>query len=210
MDIKNFENLLEGRASHRKFLSDPVPTEDIRKLIDCARLAPSGHNLQPWKFVAVKNNELITRMAEALEANLQSIYPLLSEDEVKKLESYKFFIKHFQSAPVVIVVLAREYEYISSKLESKYNLDLLKPQLFNMTLMGIGGAVNNLLLAAQAMGYGSCWMTEPVVYGQEVIEKILGVEEPYKFVSLIAIGKPTKARKGQEKKTVDEVLTILE
>jgi nitroreductase len=210
MDIKDFQNLLEERASHRKFLSEQIPTEDIQKLVNCARLAPNGHNFQPWKFIAVKNKEIILEMAGAIEDNLKSIYTVLTEEEVKKLEDYKFFIKHFQDAPLVIAVLARQNSYVSSKLEIKYNLDLLRPELFNMTLLGVGAAVNNLLLAAESMGYGSCWMTEPVVYGQKSIETILGVEEPYKFVSLIAIGKPTKKRVGQQRKPVDELLTIKE
>jgi nitroreductase len=210
MDIKDFQSLLEKRTSHRKFLQEPVPVEDIRKLINCARLAPSGHNLQPWKFIAVSKKSTISNMVDALESNVQSLYPLLNEEDAKKLEDYRFYINHFKNAPLVIVVAAREKSYMSSKLESKYNLELLRPEQFNMTLLGVGAAVNNLLLAAEAMGYGACWMTEPVVFGQKAIESVLQIEEPYKFVSLIAVGKPFKSRKGLEKKDIDELLTIID
>ena len=210
MDIKEFTRLAEERASHRKFLPDAVPAEDIKAMVDCARLAPSGHNFQPWRFVAIKNSALIKSMADAVEDNIQAMYKSLTEEEITKFESYKFFAKHFEAAPLVIAVFSREFDYISSKLEKKYNLQLLKAKEFNMGFLSTGGAINNLLLAAQTMGYGSCWMTEPVVYAQEAIERILGIEEPYKLVSLIPIGKPIKEKKGQERKSIDEILTILD
>lgn len=209
MKNKELNELLKKRASHRKFLPDVVCEEDIRKMVNSAGLAPSGHNLQPWSFTAIDNKDLINKMVDAIEENLKSLYLELPEDYSEKIEKYKFFIEHFKDAPLVIVVCARDYEYITSKIETKHGAKLPESELFSMTLLGVGAAINNLLLSAETLGYGSCWMTEPIVYAQRDIEKILNVEEPYHFVSLVAIGKPVKDRQGAPKKASEEILTFI-
>ena len=60
---------VEKRRSIRKFKTDPVPVEDLKKILEAGRLAPSGGNSQPWSFVVVKDSE--TKKALANAANLQ-------------------------------------------------------------------------------------------------------------------------------------------
>lgn len=47
---------IENRRSIRKYKCEEVPNELIEELIECARLAPSAKNRQPWEFLIVKNN----------------------------------------------------------------------------------------------------------------------------------------------------------
>jgi len=48
------EDAIKTRRSIRKFLAKKVPDDLINKLIEAARLAPSSHNAQPWKFLLLK------------------------------------------------------------------------------------------------------------------------------------------------------------
>ena len=48
----NFKELAEKRFSARKYTDEPVSKADIDYIMECTRLAPSAHNLQPWKFFA--------------------------------------------------------------------------------------------------------------------------------------------------------------
>ncbi|OEU71272.1 MAG: hypothetical protein BA863_11035 [Desulfovibrio sp. S3730MH75] len=48
-------NVITNRRSIRRFKQDAVPDEMIRELLDAARLAPSGGNCQPWRFVLIKS-----------------------------------------------------------------------------------------------------------------------------------------------------------
>jgi nitroreductase len=208
MKIEDFSLLVKERASHRKFLTDPVPEKDIKVMVQNAGMAPNGHNFQPWKFIAVRNKEMIEKAADLVEQGLQQFYPKLDEKTVAKLEKYQFFLSHFKSAPLVIAVLVRKDEYVTSKLQKNEELNFAKPEHFDMELLGIGAAVQNLILSAQAMGYGTCWMTEPVVYAQKAIEKELDVPEDYHFVSQVVVGRPVKKREAMPKKAVEEILTI--
>ena len=46
---------IEARRSIRKFSSDEVPGEMIDQMLEAARLAPSGGNVQPWRFLVVRD-----------------------------------------------------------------------------------------------------------------------------------------------------------
>ena len=48
---------LKDRRSIRKYKKDPVPQEMIDDILEAARLAPSGNNKQPWKFMIVKDTK---------------------------------------------------------------------------------------------------------------------------------------------------------
>lgn len=50
---------IKGRRSIRRFKQDPVPEEYVKKLLEAASWAPTAGNIQPWKFVVVKDPKLI-------------------------------------------------------------------------------------------------------------------------------------------------------
>ena len=47
--------IIKSRRSIRKYKSDPVSLEDVMKVLEAARWAPSGNNSQPWEFVVVRD-----------------------------------------------------------------------------------------------------------------------------------------------------------
>lgn len=56
--------MLKTRRSIRKYTNEQIPDSIIEEIIDCARLAPTANNKQPWLFVVVKNEELKRKIAE--------------------------------------------------------------------------------------------------------------------------------------------------
>jgi len=79
---------LKTRRSVRAYKPDPVPKEIVEDVIDCARLAPTGINEQPWEFVVVTDPALRKRIAATA--------------------AYGQFIAQ---APVCVVVLCRNTTY---------------------------------------------------------------------------------------------------
>jgi len=75
----------------------------------------------------------------------------------------------------------------------------------------LGAAIENLLLAATDKGYGACWCTAPIVAYEEM-EKIIDFDPEYSLVALLPFGKPdtTIIHKQAQKKTLEEILTIIE
>ncbi len=64
-------DVIEGRRTVRRYLGTPVPEEDLLRILDAARHAPSSGNEQPWRFLVVRSRETIDRLkAAALDATL--------------------------------------------------------------------------------------------------------------------------------------------
>jgi len=57
--------IIQKRRSIREYKSDPIPEDALLRVLEAARLAPSGKNLQPWKFIIVKDHALKERLAQA-------------------------------------------------------------------------------------------------------------------------------------------------
>jgi nitroreductase len=58
-------DVIKARRSVRRYKQDPIPEEVFSRVMEAARLAPSGKNLQPWKFILVKDQGLKDKLAEA-------------------------------------------------------------------------------------------------------------------------------------------------
>ena len=65
MDYGSYLALVKARRSIRVFKPDPVIDEDIARIVEAARWAPSGMNSQPWEFVVVKNPDTIRKILAA-------------------------------------------------------------------------------------------------------------------------------------------------
>jgi len=56
---------IKNRRSVRRYKEDPIPDDVLYRILESGRLAPSGKNLQPWKFIVVKDAKLREKLAEA-------------------------------------------------------------------------------------------------------------------------------------------------
>jgi nitroreductase len=60
----NIIEVLKTRRSIRRYINKPIPDEIIKDIINCARLAPTANNKQPWLFVVIKDKKLKEKIAE--------------------------------------------------------------------------------------------------------------------------------------------------
>lgn len=58
-------DVIQKRQSVRKYKEDPIPEKALMRVLEAARLAPSGKNFQPWKFIIVKDKALKEELAQA-------------------------------------------------------------------------------------------------------------------------------------------------
>ena len=58
--------VIKKRRSIRRFKQDEIPLRILEKLVDAARFAPSGGNIQPWEFIIVNDKELLDKVFETL------------------------------------------------------------------------------------------------------------------------------------------------
>lgn len=58
--------LIKTRRSIRKYKLDPIPEEEINKILEAGRWAPSASNRQPWRFIVLRSEEMKRKLAETL------------------------------------------------------------------------------------------------------------------------------------------------
>ncbi|MCX6364477.1 MAG: nitroreductase family protein [Actinobacteria bacterium] len=202
------QSAVGGRASFRRFLPDPVPREDVTAMVELAVRAANAGNAQMWRFVAV--DDAVTQLAlrEAVDDAIDEMaaWPELagSAKEIKALRAYATF---FVDAPLVMAVfglpyIARADEMLLARGLGVEERDRLRAR---PDLQSIGAAVQLFCTAAHALGYGSCWMTAPVL-AAPAIEELLGVEPPAKLVAVVPVGRPAGAVRPTSRRPAAEVL----
>jgi nitroreductase len=203
---------IAGRTSIRKFTDAAVPDEDIRKILDAGRRAPSANNTQPWSFLVIRDREVLRRMAEAVRTMIDRMIPFAeSEKQAQRLAAYKgTYYTFFEKAPIVIAVMMEGSDAGTDKLLSRmgYASDDIRRLRPLPGLQSIAAAVEHILLAAHAMGYGSCWMTGPLV-AQEEFEKILGYGKEKAIAALLPLGVPDEKAHPHPRKPLDELVRFI-
>ncbi|GAA0711225.1 nitroreductase family protein [Paraclostridium ghonii] len=208
-------DFIYNRQSIRKFKNTSIPKEDIMELLKAATYAPSGKNQQNWHFVVLQNKEVINEMADIVTKSHERISGLAKAEKDKKMHmSFISYYTCFKNAPVVVLVYGCEYKMIEYKIlkendAPKEILDVLvSPQ---SGAQSIGAAVENFLLAATEMGYGSCYMTGPT-HAKVEIENLIGFEKPgYELMSMIALGVAEDNQPLQPpRKALEDVTTFID
>lgn len=189
MSADFFSVALRQRAC-RDFATDDVPDVDVERIIEAATHAPSAENRQPWVFVVVRDqharerlNDLTRRLWEGgARDHASKAHPGVIADVDAAVA------RGFGGAPVVIVVAADHGTG-------------LHPSTVGSSLFP---AVQNLLLAANALGYGSALTTLTTHAGDEV-RAIVGLPETLEPVAVVPVGHPAKPLGAARRRPVSEV-----
>ncbi|MBI2865488.1 MAG: nitroreductase family protein [Chloroflexi bacterium] len=191
---------IKKRRSIRTFLDEPVAREDILKMLEAARLAPSATNDQPWRFIVVQDRELIQSMGRMTHAMLDArIEAATSQERKEAMERFRFTNTHFERAPAIVVVLARPWPSYRTDYERS---------LHDPGLQSVAAATTHLILAATALGYASCWLTGPVEAAKDELEAMLGVESPWYMVAVVALGKTDRQYEPRPRRPLEEIVTF--
>src|SRR5437764_10360259 len=145
-----FEALYHMRAM-RRLKPDPVPDELIRQIIDAGLCAPTGGDVQNWRFIVVKDPEVKKKLQAVYKRALDVVItryrsnpPPPGKTEAQKqrmLKAVDYLTDHFHEAPVLIVCCLVN--------------DMARTMgLAKMSGASIYPAVQNMLLAARALGLG--------------------------------------------------------
>lgn len=207
----DFLEVVQGRRSIRRFKPDPLPRKDIEEIIRIATLAPSASNRQMWRFIAISNKDVLLRMRAVVEQAIEDMtrIPELARERPKIL-GFKSFSVFMADAPMVIAVCGEPYRSSTDELRLLHGLPVEPGRAWaRPDIQSISAAVQNLTLAAYYKGYGTVWMTSPLIAASE-LEKILRIREPWRLVTLVPIGMPDEHPGMRSRKPVEEVLQFIE
>jgi nitroreductase len=178
---------IHHRRSHRLYQPEVPPRKVLEKVIEAALWAPSGTNAQAWEITVMAGkvrDDFVALVSQATKFLLPELekagIPEKGRDFVMK------FFKNLGGAPVVIAVTIAK------------NPD---PGMQMANIQSGAALFQNLLLAAEAEGLGTCWMTGANYLEKEIL-KVLGKEDQ-QLLAITPVGysakePPAPPRKGRE------------
>jgi len=194
---------IESRRSIRKFKSDSISNEHIEELIEAGRLAPSGTNIQPTRYVVIKSEEARAKLNECTPLPFVSAAPIViaccidtqsmisTGDRMKELREAKAFI----DTPLD----EEDKNYANDKKrENKVDVNAIKAYL----RLNAAIAIDHITLRAVDLGLGSCWV---MMFDKEKVKNLLGLDERYNIVALLPIGYPDQSPSQRPRLDLEEV-----
>jgi len=176
---------INARRSIRRFKSTPVEDEKVELVLEAARRAPSWANTQCWRFVVVRDAEMRNRLADTA-FGVGGGHPNMATEAMRV-------------APVAIVACAELGKAGCSHEEPREPVtDKGDWFMFDTAL-----AMQNMVLAAHALGLGTVYVG---AFDSVEVERILGVPEGYKVVSMTPLGYPDEEPKPRPRKELGEIV----
>ncbi len=139
---------IQNRRSIRRFKPDALSRETIAAILDAARLAPSGKNNQPWRFVVVQNDER-EKMYACLEAGLKNAFI-----NGRSTGSAEYSFRIMREAPATVFIF-------NPRDTAPWNEQTILDRVLRIVdTQSVGGAIENMLLRAQELSVGSLWICD--------------------------------------------------
>lgn len=193
-------SIIASRRSIRKFKPDGISAETVQLLLDAARLAPSGSNLQPSRFIVAQSPS--------------------AKEALGQCTPYKFIIK----APVIFVccadltAISTRDSRIGELLEAgafegiDMNFDSTAPSAITpmgteavkaYLSMNVAIAVEHMVLKAVDLGLGSCWIGR---YDRDKLKESLQLDDTIYPVVLLPVGYPDQSPGPRPRFSLDKLV----
>jgi nitroreductase len=200
-DYDRLLDLIRLRRSIRRFSNRAVSRDDLMRLLEAARWAPSNHNRQPWRFLVIEDKQQINQLAETVRRGLSEKLKSLPEAAAAYAGEFTHYATFFSNAPVLLVVLHKQPVSVSAPLLA----GLKSPDLVSGEPLSVAMAVQNLLLAAQALGLGTCVLTGPLL-AQDALTGELDLPAGHDLTCLVALGYPAESPAPPRRKTIEQIV----
>ena len=192
-------DVIASRRSIRKFKQEDISTDTVRLLLDAARLAPSGSNLQPARFIVAQSPA--------------------AKEALGRYTPYKFIVKAsviFVCCADLTVITTRDRRIGELRKEGAFegvDMDMNDPSAVSPIMdaeavkaylsMNVAIAIEHIVLKAVDLGLGSCWLGR---FDRDKVKKFLALDESIYPVVLLPVGHPDQSPKARPRFTVDKLV----
>jgi nitroreductase len=174
---------IRNRRSIRKFKSDPVDKEVLEQVLEAARLAPSWSNVQAWKFIVVRDPAIRASLADTIQP-----HPAIGSNPAAN---------GIRNAPVVIVALAEK------GLSGYFGGQAATDKGDSWFMFDIGIAMQNLVLAATALGLGTVHVG---LFDVPKVSALLEVPSTHEVVEMTPLGYPEYQPNPRPRKPLTDII----
>ena len=199
-----FFQVIEDRRSVRKYTDRKVSEEDLRIILESGRLAPSGENAQPWRFIVVreqKSKEFLSYIGknasgrrftgEFLSKQMQKRFAGL-EDEEKRIKAFKRLtsgnVSAFVSEADLLLIVLGKKDVWDAPFDTS-------------------AAIENMLLTITSLDLGACWLVAPCldIRDEVKIKEYFAVPDDMKIFAIISVGEPARIARPRPRLPLHEL-----
>ncbi|HEX5327384.1 MAG TPA: nitroreductase family protein [Acetobacteraceae bacterium] len=181
-DVTDLFEIMHTTRSMRRLKPDPVPDALIRKILEAGAAAANGGNTQRWRFLVVKDKAIKQAVQKYYKRAFDEVVGprygasapppgVTAERYQRQHAAVQYLTDHFHEAPVWIVAC------LDDKAPTRWSGASIYP------------AVQNMLLAARALGLGATLTTRHLLYEKET-ETALGLPDGVHSYAILPIGYP--------------------
>jgi nitroreductase len=154
-----FQTLIRQRRSIRRYLPAPVEKEKLEACLEAARIAPSAHNVQPWRFLVIDDSAVKERFAETAFSGIYKMTRFAAQ------------------APVLVLMMA-ELDVLANRLGRQV-------QGISYYLIDLGIAGEHFVLQAEELGLSTCWIGW---FNIRKARRFFKIPRKYKIAALFSLG----------------------
>lgn len=181
----------------RRFKPDPVADEVLAKLIDAGVRAPTGSNLQNWRFVIVTDPDLRRELAGLYRQSMEIAQKALSyrkrpahmtdKAQERMFAAAGHLAEHFAEVPVLLLA----WLHLPPDQENP-NLPPDEAQTYvRLSGASIYGAVQNIIVACRALGLGTV-LTTVLAYKEAEVRTLLNAPAHMRLFAVLPVGYPVE------------------
>jgi nitroreductase len=190
-------DVIAARRSIRKFKQQDISADTVGQLLDAARLAPSGSNLQPARFIVAQSSS--------------------AKEALGRFTPYKFIVKAaviFVCCADLTAVTTRERrigELMNEGAFEGVDIDMNDPSAVSPLMdadavraylsMNAAIAIEHIVLKAVDLGLGSCWLGR---FDRDKVKKFLALDETIYPIVLLPVGHPDQSPKARPRFALDK------
>ncbi|MFZ1729738.1 MAG: nitroreductase family protein [Bacteroidota bacterium] len=215
---EHLKELCEKRSSIRAFTDARISDDVIAKILSVAATSPYASGKQNWEITVLQDREILRQMAEAVRKKSADIIRHLDDEYAEGFRQYSSKFLFFENAPAVLVLSFRIQKSVSLMLNSalrpgadaspspEAEEQRMKQEITEWErdsfVKSISCVAMLVLLAAESLGLGACYMTGPLIAEKEIGE-MLHLKKGRSIGAIIPVGYYPIPDKSEQKPNVN-------
>jgi nitroreductase len=195
---------MQSRRSIRKFKSNEVPDPVIKELLEAARLAPSGSNLQATRYVVIKSPAERMKLQECTPLPFVAHAPVVIACciDSKAMGNTMVRYKELMEAQAFVgTPLADDHTLMEAAAKRRSSMDQATIKAYLTLNAAI--AIEHIVLRAADLGLGSCWI---MMFDSAKTKSMLQLDDRYDVVALLPIGYPDQSPASRPRLPLEELV----